>query len=360
MGKEFNRLTVALSRNLVYVVRQESQEVMEKKIRYGIIGFGSFAERAIAPAIRASGNSELVALQKRSLEAAKHKAQEYSVPLAFESVEDLVRQREIDAVFIASANLEHCRGTVAAAKAGKHVLVEKPMAMNAIESKTMIDACRRNRVKLMVGHMIRFSPLVVRVRDIVRSGPIGTVRFARADFMYDGRLSRREWFKDRKVAGGGPIFDIGVHCLDTLRFVLDAEVLSVAGTTEPIPGKVRTETTAALSLRLTKGTLASIHCSFESSVRRSLIEIIGTDGMLSATHFTVGDRGTPLTIFEGAGDHARTETITVPNLYGEEIRHFSSCILENELPCVSGEEGLKNQKVLDAAMKLGKKSGKSM
>ncbi len=328
---------------------------MDKSIRYGIIGFGSFAERAIAPAIRASGNSELVAIQKRSREAARQKAAECSVPSAFDSVNDLVRRNDIDAVFIASANSEHCRETVAAARAGKHVLVEKPMAMSVAEAKRMIEVCRKSSVKLMVGHMIRFSPLALRIREIVRSGAIGSITFARADFMYDGRLSRRAWLKDKRTAGGGPIFDIGVHCLDTLRFVLDAEVLSITGMLEPVPTKSKTETTASLSLRLTKGTLASIHCSFDSSVRRSLMEIIGTDGMLSATGFTTGDRKASLSIVPGAGDNPQMETINVPNLYIEEIRHFSSCILENRKPSIPGEEGLKNQKVLDAALHAGRK-----
>ncbi len=329
---------------------------MEKKIRYGIIGFGGFAERAIAPAIRASEYSELVAIQKRSLEAANKKAAEHNIPLAFSSVEDLVRRDDIDAVFVASANSAHCRETLAAAKAGKHVLVEKPMAMNVAEAKKMIDACRRNGVLLMVGHMIRFSPLALRIREIVRSGVLGSISFAHADFMYDGRTSRRAWLKDMKTAGGGPIFDIGVHCLDTLRFVLDADVLSVAGKLEPIPSTARTETTVSLSLRLTNGTLASIHCSFDSSVRRSMMELIGTDGMLSATHFTVGDRVTPLTIAQGAGENAQTEMITVPNLYVEEITHFSKCILEKRKPSIPGDEGLKNQIVLDAALKVEKRN----
>ncbi len=210
----------------------------------------------------------------------------------------------------------------------------------------------------MVGHMIRFSPLAVRMREIIRSGSIGSVTYARADFMYDGRASRRMWLKKMKTAGGGPVFDIGIHCLDTLRFVLDAEVLSVTGTLEPIPTPAKTEMTASLSLRLTHGTLASIYCSFDSAVRRSLIEIIGTEGMLSATQFTAGDRVTPLTVLLGSGDHLQTETINVPNLYVEEIKHFSSCILENKKPLIPGEEGLKNQKILDAALRVEKKSGK--
>lgn len=331
---------------------------MEKKVRYGIIGFGSFAERAIAPAIRASGNSELVAIQKRSLDTAKQKAAEHKIPLAFDSVKDLVRHKDLDAVFIVSANSQHCPETVAAAKAGKHVLVEKPMAMNAVEAKKMIDVCRKNKVKLMVGHMIRFSPLALRIKEMIRSGLIGKVTYVRTEFVYDGRTSHRGWLKDMRVAGGGPVFDIGVHCLDTLRFILDADVVSESGHVEPMPTKARTEATACLSLRLTGGILASIYCSYNTSLRRSVIEVIGTNGVLSATNFTLGDRVIPLQIALGPGEESRTETISVPNLYIEEVTHFSSCILGNKKPLIPGEVGLENQRVLDAALKEGGGIGK--
>jgi len=320
------------------------------KIRYGIIGFGGFAERAIAPAMRASSNAQLVALQKRSLSAARQKAAAYNIPLAFDSVEELVQHKEVDAVFIVSANSQHCSETVTAAKARKHVLVEKPMAMNVVEAKKMVDACRKNGVKLMVGHMVRFSPLVLRIKEIVRSGEIGSVTVVKTEYVYDGRSSRRTWLTDRRIAGGGPLFDIGVHCLDTLRFVLDADVVSVAGHLEPKPTKTQTELTAMVSLRLSNGILASICCSFASSIRRSTIEVIGTEGAVAATDFTIGDRAIPLNVTlhagESSGEH-RVETIDVPNLYVEEITRFSSSILGNQQSPIPGEVGLENQQVLD-------------
>ncbi len=331
-----------------------------KKVRYGIIGFGSFAERAIAPAICASPNSDLVAIQKRSLEAVRHKAAEYNVPLAFNSVEDLVYHKDVDAVFIVSANSQHCPETVVAAKARKHVLVEKPMALNVREAKKMIDVCKRNRVRLMVGHMIRFSPLASRIKEIIQSGLIGAVTFSKSEFIYDGRTSHRRWLKDLRIAGGGPLFDIGVHCLDTLRFVLDAEVVSVASHLEPKLAKTQTESTAIVSLRMSKGILASIYCSYTAPFRRSSIEIIGTEGSVLATDFTLGERAIPLSITLRSGNsrgESRIETIEVPNLYVEEITHFSTCILENKPPIIPGEVGLQNQRVLEIALRGGTTSG---
>jgi 1,5-anhydro-D-fructose reductase (1,5-anhydro-D-mannitol-forming) len=333
---------------------------MAKKIRYGIIGFGAFAERAIAPAIRRSTNSELVAIQKRSLRLAKEKAAVNNIPLAFDSAEDLVHHKDVDAVFIASVNSHHCPETVIAARAGKHVLVEKPMATNAAEAKKMIEACRKNGVKLMVAHMVRFSPLVIRMRQLIDSGSIGAVTYARTEYVYDGRTSKRRWLHDRRSAGGGPLFDIGVHCLDALSFVLGKDVLAVRSQLEPVPTKARTESTANVVLKFSGGTLASIYCSYAAPIRRSTIEVIGTEGMLLASDFTMGEKETALQMTIGSGGITKeleTETIEVPNLYLEEINHFSSCILNNTEPIIPGEVGLSYQRILDEALKDRSSSG---
>jgi predicted dehydrogenase len=327
---------------------------MAKKIRYGIIGFGLFAERTIAPAIKASPNSELVAIQKRSLAAANEKAGLFNVPLAFDSAEALVKHRDVDAIFIVSANSGHAPATIAAAEAGKHVLVEKPMAVNVKEAESMIKSCKENNVKLMVAHMVRFSPLVTRIKELVSLGLIGKITFIRSEFIYDGRLSHRPWLIDRKIAGGGPLFDIGVHCLDTTRILLDDEVVSVKSQLDPVPTKTKTESTVQLALKFSRGTTAGIFCSYAAPVRRTFIEVIGEKGILSAENFSWSSNTLTLKVMVGENDkinEKREETIIVPNLYEKEVTLFSECIFNNTASPIPGEEGLKNQRVLDEAMK---------
>jgi 1,5-anhydro-D-fructose reductase (1,5-anhydro-D-mannitol-forming) len=322
-------------------------------VRYGILGYGRWGERVVAPALRTSPNSTCVALQKRSADAARRAAREAGIPLAFEDAAELVAHPEVDAVFIASANGLHCPQTVLAAEAGKHVLVEKPMALSVGEAERMIEACRQNNVRLMVGHMIRFSPHARRMREIVQSGLLGTVVSARADFVYDASISTRSWLLDRVMAGGGPVFDVGVHCLDTLRFVLDDEVVSVKSHLEPQPSAQRTEEVANLSMAFAQGTLASIHCSYRAPVRRRSIEIVGERAMLSSEEFTLGRTTIPLRLTFGERDlptEVRIEEIDVPDLYVEEITHLSDCILTGREPISSGSNGLANQRVLDQAM----------
>ncbi len=277
-----------------------------------------------------------------------------SIPLAFDSAEKLVSHPEIDAVFIVSANALHCPETLAAAAAGKHVLVEKPMGLSAAECRTMIDACRRNGVKLMVGHMVRFSPLVRRMKEIIHSGALGPVVLAKSEFIYDSRLSHRSWLFDTKLAGGGPVFDVGVHCLDTMRFLLDDEVVSTKSQTDFRQPENRTESTASLSLKFSKGTIGSITCTYASPIRRTTIEIIGTNGILHAEDFTLGERTLDLIQISGNEDkpvNSGVERIEIPNLYVTEIVHFSECILSQKDSLIPGEEGLRNQEVLDAALR---------
>lgn len=330
-----------------------------KKIRYGIIGFGAFAERAILPAIRAAGNSEVAAIQKRSLDAARQKAEEHSIPLYFDSVEALVSSGEVDAVFIVSANSEHHRETLLAAKAGKHVLVEKPMAVSLQHAREMIDACRTAGVKFMVGHMLRFSPLNRRLKEIVQSGAIGTVSYARSHFVYDVSLSKRSWVMDKKTAGAGPLFDIGIHCLDTIRFVLnDDHAVSVKSLMNPEHGDGTVERSSVVTVQFSKGTIATIYSSYETPYRESFIEFIGTTGSVSAYQFTPSNTETYIEIKrgkDGLAAHSERETFRVPDLYALEVEHFSDCILNSTEPFVSEKDSFHNQEILETAVSIPKK-----
>ncbi len=324
-----------------------------RTVRFGIIGFGAFAEKAIAPALRACRGAELVALQKRSLEAARAKAAEHGIPLAFESAKDLCAHPEVDAVFIASANVGHAPETEIAASHGKHVIVEKPMAMSRVEAERMVAVCASKGVRLMVAHKVRFSPLVERMRARVAEGSLGTIVAARADFVFSGAQSPRTWLMNRPLAGGGPVFDVGVHCLDTLRYVLDDEVVSVSAELQPPPTETETEHTAQVALTFSRGTIGSIFCSFVAPVRHSYIQIVGTRGLLSADDFTTDSRALRLVRHSGSEGRLMSEEveqIDVPNLMVVEIEHFSDCIRSGTPLLSPGESGLRNQIVLDAIM----------
>ena len=322
----------------------------DEPTRFGIVGFGLFAERTILPAIRGSGNAVVSALQKRSTDAARAKANEHGIPHAFSSVGELVRHSDVDAVFIVSANAAHADEAIAAARAGKHILVEKPMAATVPQAERMVEACRTAGVQLMVGHMVRLSPVIARMKQLISEGVIGTVSCIETQFFYDHRLSHRAWLFDPSVAGGGPVHDIGVHCLDTIRYLLDDNPAKVHSVLDSSPTGNRTESTAAVILQFSRGVLGSIYCSFAGSYRRSFIEVRGTEGTVSAFDFTRS--GMPVILHrvhahEGEPLQPQIEQISVPNLYSQEVRLFVDSIRAQQPNPIPGEEGLINQRILE-------------
>jgi glucose-fructose oxidoreductase len=228
------------------------------------------------------------------------------------------------------------------------------MAMNVAECQRMIEACKKNDVKLMIGHMLRLSPLVVRMKELVKSGAIGRVIRAESNFIYDGRLSTRSWLHDRKIAGGGPTFDVGAHCLDTLRFILDDEVVSIQQELSPKPTAEKTESSSQLLLRFSKGTPATIFTSYETPIRQSYLEILGAEARISAIDFTINAATAILKIeprSEKRPPEPIVERVDIPDLYVDEVNHFSDCILNAADPILSAHNALRNQQVLDAVMR---------
>jgi 1,5-anhydro-D-fructose reductase (1,5-anhydro-D-mannitol-forming) len=178
--------------------------------------------------------------------------------------------------------------------------------------------------------------------------------------MYDARFSQRRWLQERKTAGGGAAFDIGVHCLDTLRFVLEDEVNNVTGAVFPPPSSGRTEESALMGLQFSRGTIGAIFCSYASSLRRKQLEIIGTQGLITAGDFTAGTMQSDLTIVPGTDatpGTRRVEPFTIPNLLSEEISHFIGAVFEHRETDTPGENGLANQRVLDAILNQGTGKG---
>jgi predicted dehydrogenase len=205
----------------------------------------------------------------------------------------------------------------------------------------------------MVGNMVRYSPLVQRAQEILRSGQIGTVNAVRAEFLFDGRLSQRTWLLDRNIAGGGPVFDIGVHCIDTLRYLLESEPAEFRALLSPVPTALETEESAVIVLRFPRNILATVSCSFTSPMRKVSLEIIGNAGIIQIPDFTRSDIVGSITVIRGKHDRAAAtmvEEIIVPDLYVEEIRRFTNWILGGEDPEIDGANGLANQKIIDAVM----------
>src|SRR5438309_8352639 len=190
-----------------------------KKLGWGLIGCGDIAQKRVAPAIRDSAPSELIAVNRAQSELAAAFGKQFGARRWYLDWKKLLRDEEIDAVYIATPVHLHAEQAIAAAEAGKHVLCEKPMAMSVRECDQMIAACRSNKVKLGVAYYRHFYPVVERIKAIIKSGEIGTPVLAQINAFEQFNPAAdnpRAWLLRKDIAGGGPMFDFGCHRIEVL------------------------------------------------------------------------------------------------------------------------------------------------
>jgi predicted dehydrogenase len=325
-------------------------------IRFGILGFGLHAAKRLMPGFSLAQDCRVTALSRRSMEKAQESAREWKIPFAFDSAEALCRSPEVDAVFVTTPNSRHLQDVLLAIGCGKPVLCEKPMGLNAGECRRMVESARQANLLLGVAQVFRFEESTGRFKDRVGAGQIGRPVFARSEFSFPAAQGHaRKWINDLSVAGGGPIADVGVHCIDTLRYVLQDEVVQVSGRALFDNNSGDMEAAAALTLQFSRGTLGSVMVSFRAEYRTP-IEIVGETGVLRANDALNVERPINLELVR-AGVVVETETLSNHLAYARQVDKFAAAIEgKSEFP-VPGEEGWQNQMILDAAYRT-LKSGK--
>jgi predicted dehydrogenase len=318
-------------------------------IRYGILGFGLHAVRRLMPAFALAQNSRVTALSRRDIDKARASAAEYKIAHAFDSAADLCLSSEVDAIFVATPNNAHLEDVLLAIASGKPVLCEKPMGMNAGECRQMVEAARRAHVLLGVAQVFRFERGTAALRERIATGQLGKPIFVRSEFSFLARTHRRQWLTNASIAGGGPISDIGVHCVDALRYVLDDEIIrvSVQGTSDNDSGDV--EASAVLALEFARGTLGSVFVSTRAEYRTPL-EIVGETGTLRAEDALSVEQ--PINIeLRRNGTLVETQTVSNRDAYVRQVDAFSAAVEGKAEFLVPGEDGWQNQEILDAAFR---------
>lgn len=325
-------------------------------VRYGILGFGLHAVRRLMPGFALAQGSRVTALSRRNLEKALASAAEHNIPHAFGSAEELCRCPEVDAVFVTTPNSCHLQDVLLAIQHKKPVLCEKPMGMNADECRKMVEAARNAKVPVGVAQVFRFEDSTARLRERLAQGQIGRPVLARSEFSYAGRDHARKWLTDATVAGGGPIADVGVHCIDALRYILDDEVVRVSARARSDNDSGSVESAAILTLEFSGGTLATVMVSIRAEYRTPL-EIVGETGVLRADNGLTVDQPIHLQL-RRAGSVVETETISNRYAYARQVDMFSAAVERHGDFPVPGEQGWQNQEILDAAYR-SIKSGKT-
>lgn len=338
-----------------------------EKIRIGVIGTGSIAMEHLR-AYQKNPHVEIYALCDLNAELLAKRAAEFGVEHTFTNCEDMLKLPEIDAVSVCTWNSAHAPCSIAALNAGKHVLCEKPMAMNAKEAMAMKKAAERNGKLLMIGFVRRFGNDCDILKDMIDNDQFGEIYYAKATYL------RRNgnpggWFGDKARSGGGPLIDLGVHVIDLSRYLLGGpKPVSVYGATfrklgnrpDVKGGKAYlsarandttvcdVEDLATALIRFDNGAVVSVEASFSLNLKKDVgsIELFGTKA---------GAKIDPeLEMYSELNGYMTNVTLTNPTalsfdgLFAREIDHYVDCVRLG-LPCRSpAEDGVTLMKILDA------------
>ncbi|AGA27581.1 Gfo/Idh/MocA family protein [Singulisphaera acidiphila] len=312
------------------------------KLRWGILGCARITRRGLIPGIRASSQNHLQALASRNLETAHAWAAEFSVPSAYGSYEEVLDDPEVDVVYIPLPNELHRPWVFAAADAGKHILCEKPLALNAAEAREMVAHCKARGVVLMEAFMWGHQPRTEALRRLVAEGAIGELRLVRSSFSIT--VDPGDWRLD-PARGGGALWDVGCYGVSTARLFAGVEADAYGAVARFGPTGVDLSLTA--SLRFPNGVLGQVDCSFEQPFRCTY-ELVGTTGVIE-----VPDAYLPParpTAQLRTADSVKELVFDGHNQYGGMVDAMSQAVANGGRLTKPAEDGLNQMAALDAIL----------
>lgn len=314
-------------------------------VRYAVVGLGHIAQAAVLPAFaHARRNSRLVAVVSDDRTKRAAMAREYGLEHTFTYAQFDRCLPHVDAVYIALPNSQHAEYTIRAAEAGVHVLCEKPMAVTVEECERMIEACRRNDVRLMIAYRLHFEELNLDAVELVRQGKLGVPKYFTSAFSMTVKKGN---IRTRPALGGGTLYDIGVYCINAARYLFRAEPTAVMALS--INSGARNvgnidESTAAI-LQFDNDRLASFVTSFNAA-DVSAYHVVGTKGSarVDPAYEYAGGLAYEVTI----DGKTRRKRIGKRDQFAPELLHFSDCVLDGVQPEPSGAEGLQDVRIVQA------------
>jgi predicted dehydrogenase len=344
--RDFSRLgAFGLAANLLPDLRAQSSQ---KKTGYAVIGLGRIAGHFM-PGVRNTTNSQITALVSGHRDKAERIATEYQVPKSsiynYENFDEIAHNPAVDAVYVALPNSMHAEYTIRSAKAGKHVLCEKPMATSVADSEAMIAACKAANVKLMIAYRCHYEPTNLRAIQLIRQGALGQVQAIESAFGFN--IARGEWRLDKRLAGGGPLYDVGIYSLNACRYLTGEEPQHISAYASVIDHDGRfeqVEENVSWTMRFPSGIVASCSTTYGGNMAGYFC-VYGAKGWLQVDqafvyeglHLRAEYDGTKLDEPNPAKD---------PSHFQAEAEHFSHCIQNGLEPKSPGEEGLRDMRYI--------------
>ena len=313
-------------------------------LKWGLIGCGDISKSRVASALCDLNNCDLVAVNRKNYELAESFAREFGARKWYKDWQELIADPEIDAVYIATPVNLHAEQTIAAAKAGKHILCEKPMAMNADECDTMIRAAQENNVKLGVAYYRHFYPVVNRMKELLNSQEIGKVVMMQinSSMQFNPLPGQpRDWLIKKEQSGGGPMMDFGCHRIEVMLNLL-GPIKQVKSLVNTLYFERNVEDTATTLFEFDNGAhgfLSAVHSAFEP---KDTVEIYGARGSLYVERLNEG------TLRVVTKEAERIESLPPHrNVHQPHIDDFTQAVLENRTPLVDAQQGKDVTVVLD-------------
>ncbi len=319
-----------------------------KKVRWGIIGCAGIAKRSVIPGIQQSETGEVAAIASRGLDKAKITAEELNIPKAYGSYEELLADPEIDAVYIPLPNHLHKEWTIRAAEAGKHVLCEKPLAMDAREAEEMVDACQKAGVVFAEAFMYRYHPRYNAIRELIKSGEIGEVRGIHGTFTFNNAKDMGN-VRYKKEWGGGSLYDVGVYPISAARMILDQE--PEAATVHAFFSSEHDDVDMMASgiLEFDRGIALTFDCGMWAAFRNE-IEIVGTEGRIEVPSAFIVHQNEQDNFHVYTKDGHREVEVPRLNQYALQADAMGRNILDGETLPFASTDAVLNMKVLDACL----------
>ncbi len=306
--------------------------------RWGLIGASTIAKEWVIGAIRATGG-EVAAVLSSNPERGKDYAAANGIPRALTSLEALLEDSGIDAVYISTTNELHRDQALAAAKAGKHILCEKPLAMSLEDARAMVKAAKDAGVVMATNHHLRNAATHRAMREAIKAGRIGTPLAARVFHAVYLPPHLQGWRLDKPEAGGGVILDITVHDADTMRFILDDDpVAAIAFSQAGGMGKAGLEDAVMGVMRFRNGVIAQFHDGFTTKFAETGLEVHGTEGSLIGRNVMTQRATGTVTLRDAGGEHDLP--LDHKNLYETALSAFHAAVAGNGTPSATGEDGV--------------------
>ena len=325
-------------------------------IGWGIVSLGRHATNKMAPAINAGSDGKLAAVYSRNMRIAEEFAEHHSAGAAYDTVDALLNDPNVDAVYVSSPNALHHQQTIEAARAGKHVLCEKPMALTVEDCEEMIAVCERARVRLGLCFHARHHPLIQEARKVVQEGTLGVVALVEAQWgsglrghiKPPTREGRQEWREHSELAGAGAFMDSGVHVVDLTRFILGQEVVEITAMADTNSDPNTLENLATVLLRYEDGSLGMVCAGRRLPDPRRDAVVYGSDGRAALYDALSTDLQGTLEVKAESVNKTITHELDPIGMYRRMVDEFNQAILEDKEPNASGFDGLQVARVAQA------------